>query len=120
MEKIISNNNMNKCSLSELTKSQLINLLLKQNAEIKKFLLKNVKPQSKNDDNIKPRRPIPTPRKSVKQMVQDYEGNIILPPMEFRDDYKPIPKPRTKKPVPLPRTKIEQVAKALKGYTKSF
>ena len=76
-----------------------------------------------------PRKPIPTPRKSVKQMVQDYEDNIILPPLEFRDHYKPIPKqrtkkpvplPRTKKPVPLPRTKIEQVDKALKGYTKSF
>ena len=82
---------------------------------------KNVEPQ--------PRKPIPTPRKSVKQMVQEYEDNIILPPLEFRDDYKPIPKPRTKKPVPLPRTKkpvplpstkIEQVDKALKGYTKSF
>ena len=32
----------------------------------------------------------------------------------------PVPLPRTKKPVPLPRTKIEQVTKALKGYTKSF
>ena len=79
-----------------------------------------MKPQPKNDDNVKPRRPIPTPRKSVKQMVQDYVDNIILPPLEFRDDYKPIPKPRTKKPIPLPSTKIEQVAKALKGYTKSF
>ena len=79
-----------------------------------------MKPQPKNDDNVKPSRPIPTPRKSVKQMVQDYEDNIILPPLEFRDDYKPTPKPRTKKPVPLPRTKIEQVAKAMKGYTKSF
>ena len=120
MEKIISTNNMNKITLSKQTKSQLINLLLKQNIEIKKLLLKNIKLQPKNDDNIKPRRPIPTPRKSVKQMVQDYEDNIILPPLEFRDDYKPIPKPRTKKPVPLPRTKIEQLAKALKGYTKSF
>ena len=53
-------------------------------------------------------------------MVQDYEDNIIQPPLEFRDDYKPVPLPRTKKPVPLPRTKIEQVDKALKGYTKSF
>ena len=79
-----------------------------------------MKPQPKNDDNVKPRRPILTPRKSVKQMVQDYEDNTILPPLEFRDDYKPTPKPRTKKPVPLPRTKIEQVAKAMKGYTKSF
>jgi len=53
-------------------------------------------------------------------MVQDYEENIILPPPEFRDDYKPVPKPRTKKPVPLQRTKIEQVAQALNGYTQSF
>ena len=120
MEKIISTNNMDKRTLSQQTKSQLINLLLKQNLEIKKLLLENMKLQPKNDDNIKPRRPIPTPRKSVKQMVQDYEDNIILPPLEFRDDYKPIPKPRTKKPVPTPRTKIEQVAKAMKGYTKSF
>ena len=111
MKKIILTNNMNKTTLQDLTKYQLINLLLKQNLEIKKLLLKNMKLQPKNDDNIKPKRPIPTPRKSVKQMVQDYEDNIILPP---------IPKPRTKKPVPSPRTKIEQVAKAVKGYTKSF
>ena len=109
-EKIISTNNMNKRDLSKLTKSQLINLLLKQ----------NMKQQPKNDNNIEPRRPIPTPRKSVKQMVQDYEENIILPPLEFRDDHKPIPKPRTKKPVPLPRTKIKKVDKALKGYAQSF
>ena len=39
-EKIISTNNMNKRDLSKLTKSQLINMLLKQNSEIKKLLLK--------------------------------------------------------------------------------
>ena len=49
-EKIISTINMNKRGLSKLTKSQLINLLLKQ----------NVKQQPKNDNNIEPRRPIPT------------------------------------------------------------
>ena len=70
-------------------------------------------------------KPVPAPRKGVKQMVQDYENNIILPPLEFRDDYKPVPAPRTKKPstvkpVPTPRTKIEQIDKALKGYTKSY
>ena len=107
-KKIISTNYMNESSLHNLTKSQLINLLLKQNAEMKVLL---------QQSNLKP---VPFPRKNVKQMVQDYEDNIIRPPLEFRDDYKPIPKPRTKKPVPLPRTKIEQVAKALKGYTKSF
>ena len=57
-------------------------------------------------------------------MVQRYEDNIISPPPEFRDDYKPIPAPRTKKPsekpVPEKRTIISQVEKALKGYTQSF
>ena len=102
MQKIISTNNMNESSLKKLSKSQLIKLLLQQNAELQS------------------RKPIPAPRKSVKQMVQDYEDNIILPPLEFRDDYKPVPAPRTKKPTPLPWTKIEQVDKAMKGYTKSF
>ena len=58
-------------------------------------------------------------------MAKEYEENIILPPIaEFRDDYKPVPAPRTKKPmdkpVPTPRTIIEQTDKALKGYTKSL
>ena len=105
--------NMDKASLEKLSKSELINLVLKQ-----------ISP--------KPMRPIPTPRKSVKDMIQQYEDNVISPPPQFRDDYKPIPAPRTKKPlqapIPTPRTKkpsekrtiISQVEKALKGYTKSF
>ena len=102
--------NMDKASLKKLSKSQLIKLLLKN--ENKKQV-----PQK--------RRPIPTPRKSVKQMVKQYEDNIIQPPAEFRDNYKPVPAPRTKKnavkkPVPTPRTIIQQKDKALKGYTKSF
>ena len=132
--KQISNNNieMNKRDLKKLSKTQLIELLLKQE--------KRKKPKIIIVDDTKParRRPVPTPRKSVKDMVQQYEDNIILPPPEFRDDYKPIPKPRTKKPlqapIPTPRTKkqtsekpvsekrtiISQVEKALKGYTQSF
>ena len=103
-------------SIKDLSKDQLINLVLNQKQKIEKlFQIIN-----KHQNNNKSERPIPLPRKSVKQMVQDYEENIILPPLEFRDDYKPIPEPRTKKPVPLPRTKIKQVDKALKGYTKSF
>ena len=116
IEKIISINSMNKGYLKNLTKTQLINLILKQNNEIKVSQQQNAKPIPKPRTT----KPIPVPRKSVKQMVQDYEENIILPPLEFRDDYKPVPLPRTKKPVPLPRTRIEEVAKALKGYTKSF
>ena len=115
-EKIISINSMNKGDLKNLTKTQLINLILKQNNEIKVSQQQNAKPIPKPRTT----KPVPLPRKSVKQMVQDYEENIILPPLEFRDDYKPVPLPRTKKPVPLLRTRIEEVAKALKGYTKSF
>ena len=38
----------------------------------------------------------PIPRKSVKQMVNEHE-DIIQPPEQFRDTYKPIPAPRTGK-----------------------
>ena len=62
------------------------------------------------------RRPIPTPRKSERQMVHDYENNTILPPKDFRDGYKPVPLPRTKKPIPLPRTKIEQTESSERLY----
>ena len=116
MDKILSNPiYMDKASLKKLSKSELIKLLLKQ--EKKKPV-----PAPRT---YKPRRPIPTPRKSVKQMAKEYEENIIPPPPEFRDNYKPIPAPRTKQnavqnPVPTPRTKIEQTDKALKGYTKSY
>lgn len=36
---------------------------------------------------------------------------------EFRDGWKPTPKPRTKKaPITVRRTEIEEKSKALKGY----
>ena len=54
-------------------------------------------------------KPIPTPRKSVNQMAQEYESSVIQPPPEFRDDYKPIPLPRTKKPIPAPRKSVNQM-----------
>ena len=96
--------NMDKASLKKLSKSQLIKLLLKQ---------------EKNKPVQQKRRPIPTPRKSVKEMVKQYEDNIIP---EFRDNYKPVPTPRTvkRKPIPTPRTIIKQTDKALKGFAKSY
>ena len=103
MKNNISSHSMDKNSLKKLSKSELIRLLLKQ---------QNNKPTQ--------RRPVPTPRKSVNRMVQDYEKNIITPPIPAPRSKKPVPAPRTKKPVPAPRTKIEQTAKALKGYTKSY
>ena len=99
---------MDKKNLKKLSKSELIKLLLKQEKKKPKIIV------------VDGTKPVPTPRKSVKQMVKQYEENIILPPPEFRDNYKPIPAPRSKKPAPTPRTKIEQVDKALKGYTKSY
>ena len=109
---------MDKASLKKLSKSELINLLLKQEKKPKIIIVDDTKPVPAR------KRPIPTPRKSVKDMVQQYEDNIIIPPPEFRDDNKPIPTPRTKKPsekpVPEKRTIISQVEKALKGYTQSF
>ena len=58
---------MNKSDLKKLSKAELIDLLLKKQQK---------------------RKPIPILRRSVQQMVADYEQNII------RD--KPIPAPRTK------------------------
>ena len=100
-------------NLENLSKSDLINLILKLQKS-KNVVADDAQPSPK------PRRPVPTPRTSVKFMVQQYEDNVISPPPEFRDDYKPIPPPRTKKPVPEKRTIISQVQKALKGYTQSF
>ena len=115
--------NMNKKDLKKLSKSQLINMLLKRSVK---------KPEIIIVDDYKPvpaprtYKPVPKPRKSVKQMVQDYEDNKTVPtprtykPVPTPRTYKPVPAPITYKPVPAPRTEIEQTNKALKGYTKSY
>ena len=107
MRKNISTNSMNKSDLEKLSKSDLIQII------------KNL---TKPIPAPRTRRPIPTPRRSVRQMAQDYEDNIIPPPPEFRDGYRPVPAPRTKRfaPVAAPRTIIQETNKALKGFTKSY
>ena len=94
--------------------------------------MNNSDPEKISKSVPKPWRPVPAPRKSVKDIVQQYEDNIIIPPPEFRDDHKPIPLPRTEKPTQAPitsprtekrtkkRTIISQVATALKGFSQSF
>ena len=103
---------MDKASLKKLSKSELINFLLKQHKP-KNIIVDDTKPVP----TPRTYKPVPAPRKSVKDMVQQYEDNIIIP-------QAPIPAPRTKKPsekpVPEKRTIISQVEKALKGYTKTF
>ena len=105
---------MDKKSLKKLSKSELIRLLLKQENKRKIIVVDDTKPVPAPRKSVKqmiedyeeqpryykPRPPVPTPRKSVKQMVKDYEEK--------------------RKPVPTPRTKIEQTDKALEGYTKSY
>ena len=81
-DKIIYTNSMNKQDLSNLTKTQLINLLLKQNTKIQ-LLKYKLNQESKNDNKIEPRRPIPAPRKIVKQMAEEYEDNIIPTTLEL-------------------------------------
>ena len=116
----MESNYMNKKDLKKLSKSDLIKLLLKREKKKPEIIVVDDTKPVPTPRTYKPRRPIPTPRKNVKQMVKQYEENIILPPLEFRDNYKPVPTPRKYKPVPAPRTKIEQTNKALKGYTKSY
>lgn len=53
---------------------------------------------------------IPLPHKSVKQMVQEYEGNIIPVPFNLEIIINQFQN-RTLKPVPAPRTKITPITK---------
>ena len=114
MKNNISSNIMNHSDLKNLSKQELIDIIQKLTTS----------------DGTKPgpRRPIPTPRRSVAQMVQEYEQKVA--PVPAPRTKRPVAAPRTrvpvqvqtsyKKPVPAPRTKIEQTDKALKGFTKSY
>ena len=155
LKKYDYNIDMEKKDLKKLTKGQLIKLLLKKvsnhedlldNDPFKDEVAQRIKPtpppRTGKWENVKPK---PVPRKSVKQMVKEYE-DIIQPPEQFRDAYKPIPKPRTdrppkmqnarrppkptRKPPPVPQVeehitnvsvpKIKELNKALKGHAKSY
>ena len=114
---------MDKKSLKKLSKSQLIRLLLKQEKNKPKVVIVDDTKPTPKPRYYKPRPPVPTPRKSVKQMVKDYEEKhkhyeTRPPVLTPRKSVKPMVEKR--KPVPTPRTKIEQTEKALEGYTKSY
>ena len=124
---------MNKRDLKKLSKSELIKLLLKQEKKKPEIIIvDDTKPVPIAAPRIK--KPAVTPRKSVKELVDYFERQRLpAPPSEWLQEMeqlnkpvplprtkKPVPLPRTKKPVPLPRTNIEETAKALKGYTKSY
>ena len=125
---LISSIDMNKKNLKRLSKSQLIKLLLKQEAqkpsnsvnEHEEIIKPIPPPRTGKWESVKPK---PVPRKSVNE-------DIILPPKQFRD--RP-PKP-TRKPPPtpipqveekehitnVPSSKIRELNQALKGHAKSY
>ena len=99
LKKYDYNIDMNKRDLKKLTKAQLIKLLLKQQAQKPGNSVKQM--VNEHEDIIQPPEQFrdtykPIPRKSVKRMVKEY-GDIIQPPEQFRDTYEPIPPPRTGK-----------------------
>lgn len=65
---------MNNKDFKKLCKKQLIELLFKQNAKPKIVIVDDYKQVVK--------KPVPIPR--TKQVVQNYDDKIILPPSEFR------------------------------------
>ena len=89
MERYLKNSNysilMNKRDLEKLTKEELIELLLKKEKK-PKVVIVDTKPTRVNR---------PPPLQEVLKHIRNED--VIQPPEKFRNDYKPIPKPRTGK-----------------------
>ena len=100
---------MEKNDLKKLTKGQLIKLLLKKVSnhedlldndpfkdEVAQETTKHIKPtpppRTGKWESVKPK---PIPHKSVN------EDLILVPPEQFQDRYKPIPKPSTNRPLQM-------------------
>ena len=87
--------------LKKLSKGKLARMVLRLQNEAK--TANRPLPAPRTNETIK--KPVPKARKSVKQMVNEYEDLILPPFAQFRDGYKPVPAPRpVKRPVPIPRT----------------
>ena len=106
---------MDRANLEKLSKEELINLVLNKEEIIRKSAPKMIRKQ------------IQTPRKSVRDMIQQYEENIISPPPEFRDEPIPItPPPEFRdKPIiispppdfrdkPIPKPRSQKIATKVK------
>ena len=131
------NIDMEKKYLKKLTKGQLIELLLKKENKPKVVIVDDTKPTRPTPPSRtgkwKNGKPKPVPRKSVKQMVKEYE-DMIQPPIPKPRTDRPLqlrrpPKP-TRKPPPIPQVKdhiinvhvpkVKELNKALKGHAKSY
>ena len=110
-KKIISRN-----SMETNTKNQLVRELLEGISLDDLRMLVDLKEKMHSKPTVQ-QKPIPAirTRKPVKQMAQEYESNLIQPPLEFRD--KPVPLLRTKKPTvqskPIPAIRTRKPVKQM-------
>ena len=86
---------MEKEDLKKLTKEQLIKLLLKQEKKKPKVVIVDDTKPVPTPRTYKSRPPVPTPRKSVNDMVQFFENKPTPPPRTGKwENVKPQPVPR--------------------------
>ena len=106
---------MNKRDLKKLSKSQLIKMLLKQEKKKPEIIVVDDTKPVPTPRTYKSRPPVPTPRKSVNNMVQFFENKPTPPPRTGKwENAKPKPVPLKSvnnmvqffenKPTPPPRT----------------
>ena len=113
LKKYDYNIDMEKKDLKKLTKGQLIKLLLKQEKKKPKVVIVDDTKPVPTPRTYKSRPPVPTPRKSVNDMVQFFENKPTPPPRTYKSR-PPVPTPRKSvndmvqffknKPTPPPRT----------------
>ena len=105
LKKYDYNIDMEKKDLKKLTEGQLIKLLLKKEKKPKVVIADDTKPVP-TPRTYKSRPPVPTPRKSVNDMVQFFENKPTPPPRTGKwENVKPKPVPRKpSRDPPLPPT----------------
>lgn len=101
---------MNKSQFEQLSKDELINLILNKQTPA---------PATRTKRKDWTKKPIPKPRRSVKQMFKDHEDNIIAPPVEFQDDIILPPPPFRDKPVPAPENQETRLVQSTDSNSKS-
>ena len=86
---------MNKRDLKKLSKNQLIKLLMEREEEKPKIIVVDDTKPVPTPRTYKSRPPVPTPRKSVNQLVQFFENKPTPPPRTGKwENVKPKPVPR--------------------------
>ena len=95
LKKYDYNIDMEKKDLKKLTKGQLIKLLLKKEKKKPKVVIVDDTKPVPTPRTYKSRPPVPTPRKSVNDMVQFFENKQTPPPRTGKwENVKPKPVPR--------------------------